>query len=334
MSDSRRGSSLLLAMLSLGAALAWAGSLPADEAATGSVNAIRLGHGTSSRWRFGVEITAADGPVTGVVATLPVPMDWPEQKVRIVESDITPRTKVSYRVIDGAVKQMVVSIPKLAQGDEARAVVTFEIEKWWIEEPESTAGLRVPKASRELAKYLKPGPYVESNDPKIRSLAVEAAGDDAEPWQQVHAMFTWIRGNVKYKFAEAIKPAVEALNDGEGDCEELSSLFIAFCRVQKIPARAVWVPGHTYPEFCLDDANGTPHWYPCQAAGEAPDFGRMPEDRPILQKGDNLKIPEERTPQRYAKQTLRAKNAAADPAVRFVMEPLLAAPPAGTSLPE
>ena len=42
-----------------------------------------------------------------------------------------------------------------------------------------------------------------------------------------------------------------ALRDGTGDCEELSSLFIALCRAHGIPARTVWVPDHCYPEFYL-----------------------------------------------------------------------------------
>jgi len=297
------------------ACFAAASTLRADDA-----NAIKLGKTTTSRWQFGVEVTASGGPVTGIVATLPVPMDWPEQKVTIIAENVSPKTRVSYRVIDNAVKQMQVNIAKLADGDTARAVVTFEIEKQWIEEPESTVGLKVPKSSRELAKFLAPSPYIESNDAKVKLIAANEAQDDAEPWQQAQQLFTWTRANVKYKFAEAIKPAVAALDDGEGDCEELSSLFIAFCRARKIPARAVWVPGHTYPEFYLEDADGRGHWYPCQAAGESPDFGRMPEDRPILQKGDNLKIAGEREPQRYAKQTLKAKNAAAAPMVRFIMQ--------------
>jgi hypothetical protein len=247
-------------------------------------------------------------------------MDWPEQKVRIVEEDTSPKTKVSYRVIDHAVNQMQVNIPKLADGERARAIVTFEVEKRWIEPPESTVGLKLPKSSRELAKFLAPSPYIESNDAKIKLVAANEAQDAAQPWQQAQQLFTWTRANMKYKFAEAIKPAVEALEDGEGDCEELSSLFIALCRARKIPARAVWVPGHTYPEFYLEDAEGRGHWYPCQAAGEAPDFGSMAEDRPILQKGDNLKLPGEREPQRYAKQKLKAKNAAAPPVVKFFME--------------
>lgn len=287
----------------------------ADDAA-----AIKLGKTTTSQWRFGVEVTAAGGPVTGIVAMLPVPMDWPEQKAIITAEDISPKTKVSYRVLENAVKQMQVHIPKLADGDTARAIITFEIEKHWIEAPDTTAGLKLPKSTRELAKFLAPSPYIESHDTKIKLVAANEAQDGAEPWQQAHQLFTWTRANVKYKFAEAIKPAVQALDDGEGDCEELSSLFIALCRARKIPARAVWVPGHTYPEFYLEDAAGRGHWYPCQAAGDAPDFGSMAEDRPILQKGDNLKIPGESSPQRYAKQKLKAKNAAAPPVVKFVME--------------
>ena len=52
----------------------------------------------------------------------------------------------------------------------------------------------------------------------------------------------------------------------------------------------VWVPGHCYPEFYLEDAEGRGHWIPCQAAGTRA-FGSMPEHRPILQKGDNFRVP-------------------------------------------
>jgi transglutaminase-like putative cysteine protease len=281
---------------------------------------IKLGKSTTSRWRIGVEVTAEDSPVTGITATSPVPMDWPEQKVAIVEEDVAPKAKLNYRVVDAAVKQMVVTIPKLGRGETARVAVVFEVEKFWIEEPESHEGLKLPKATRDLAKFLAPSPYIESNDAKIKQIAAAEAQDDAEPWDQAQQLFTWTRANVKYKFDKEIKPAIDALKSGEGDCEELSSLFIAFCRNRKIPARAVWVPDHTYPEFYLEDANGKGHWYPCQAAGQAADFGRMPENRPILQKGDNLKLPGETSPQRYCKQSVRAKNAPSPPKVKFILE--------------
>ena len=144
----------------------------------------------------------------------------------------------------------------------------------------------------------------------MTSLAAELTAGKEQGWERTAAIFDWVRENVKYEFAEQIKPAVAALKDGQGDCEELSSLFIAICRASKIPARAVWVPGHTYPEFYLVDDRGQGHWFPCQAAGAKREFGSMSEDRPILQKGDNFLVPEERGPQRYVKQFLSAKNAA------------------------
>jgi transglutaminase-like putative cysteine protease len=288
------------------------------EDATG----IRLSEPTTSTWRFGVTVRAAGGPVTGILATTPVPMDWPEQTVKVVREEKTPNVaRVSYRTLDGGVKQMLVSIPRLAAGDEASAVVTLQIAKRNIEGPENTTGYRPPaRSSREIARYLLPSPFIESTDPKIKSLAAEIAAGNDSGWERTAAAFDWVRANVRYEFAEQIKPAVAALSDGQGDCEELSSLVIALCRASKIPARAVWVPGHCYPEFYLVDEAGQGHWFPCQAAGADRQFGSMVEDRPILQKGDNFKVPEERGPQRYVKQFLSAKDAAAPPEVRFILE--------------
>ena len=87
-----------------------------------------------------------------------------------------------------------------------------------------------------------------------------------------------------------IKGALAALKDGTGDCEELTSLFIAICRAADVPARTVWVPGHCYPEFYLLDEKGEGHWFPCQAAGTR-EFGGITETRPVLQKGDNIRPP-------------------------------------------
>jgi hypothetical protein len=281
----------------------------------------QFGELKTSQWRFGV-VVRATGATTGVKATLPVPMDWPEQTVKVVAEEKSPSVgSVAYRTLNGGVKQMIVTIPRLAAGEEASAIVTFEIAKREILEPEDSSIYLVPaKSSRELAKFLQPSPYIESKNARVMSLAADLAMGKESGWERTAALFDWVRENVKYEFAEQIKPAVAALADGEGDCEELSSLFIALCRASKIPARAVWVPGHTYPEFYLLDDRGRGHWFPCQAAGAKREFGSMQEDRPILQKGDNFQVPEERGPQRYVKQFLSAKNAAAPPEVKFIME--------------
>jgi len=290
-------------------------------AAADNPAAIRLAEPTTSTWRFGVVISTPEGAASGLVATLPVPMDWPEQQVKLTDEQKSPGARVTYRTLDGGVKQMVVSIAKLAAGEEASAIVTFEVTKHRILQPTDTSGLVAPaKTGRELARFLAPSPCIESTDPKIKSLAPDITAGKADGWQQSEAIYTWVRANVKYEFAEQIKPAVAALADGQGDCEELSSLVIALCRASKIPARAVWVPGHTYPEFYLVDPAGQGHWYPCQAAGEARQCGSMLEDRPILQKGDNFRVPEERQPHRYVQQRLSAKNAVGSPRAKFVVE--------------
>lgn len=282
---------------------------------------IRLGEATTSKWRIGV-IVLAPGAVTGIVATTPVPMDWPEQQVKIVSEEKTANVgKLTYRTLDSGVKQMLVSIPKLNAGEEASAIVTFEVTRREILAPEETSIYRAPaRSSRELSKFLLPSPYIESTDAKIRMLAADVTAEKELGWERAAAAFDWVRENVKYEFAEQIKPAVQALQDRQGDCEELSSLVIALCRASKIPARAVWVPGHCYPEFYLIDDKGEGHWFPCQAAGADRQFGSMIEDRPILQKGDNFRVPEEKGQQRYVKQFLSAKNAAANPEVKFVLE--------------
>jgi hypothetical protein len=309
----------LLIVASFAIALALTPPLVADE----SPAAPRLGEPVVSQWQFGVKVNAP-GAVTGIVATLPVPMDWPEQTVKIVKEDKSPGVgRISYRTLEGGVRQMVVTIPRLSAGQEASAIVTMEIAKRPILEPAETADLAPPaRSNRELAKFLAPSPYIESNDPRIKSLAATVVQGKDAGWDRTAAIFDWVRENVKYEFAEKIEPAVAALDSRVGDCEELSSVVIALCRANQIPARAVWVPGHTYPEFYLVDAAGRGHWYPCQAAGEDRQFGSMLEDRPILQKGDNFKVPDERQPQRYVQQRLSAKNAAASPAVEWIMQPV------------
>ena len=129
-----------------------------------------------------------------------------------------------------------------------------------------------------------------------------------------------MRAKVEYKHDDRIRGALVALQEGVGDCEELSSLFVAVCRINKIPARCVWVNSHTYPEFYLQDSQGRGTWFPCQIAGDGHIFGEMDEERPILQKGDNFKVPDEKGTQRYVKQSFKAANADGNPEVRFVLE--------------
>jgi hypothetical protein len=270
------------------------------------------------RWKAGMIVKALGGECKGIVGYAPVPVDWPEQTVRIVAEDITPSAKVAYREVDGTVKLMVVTIRSLRAGDEARALVTFECRRSAILPPDNTDQFLLPDAKDldpKIRQYLAPSPKIESTDRQIRQLANEIGADKEKAWEKVEAIYDWVRANVQYKDGP-IKGALAALRDKTGDCEELTSLFIAICRAAGVPARTVWVDGHCYPEFYLVDKEGKGHWFPCQAAGSR-DFGGIAEHRPVLQKGDNYQPPwNRREHQRYLAEHLT--GAGGRPSVEFV----------------
>jgi hypothetical protein len=243
-------------------------------------------------WRVGMIVTADGGAFQRIVGTVTVPMDWPEQQVRVVDQDLSPGVSVSYQTIEGVARQMLVKIPSLPAGNKARAVVTFEIKRLLASPPENTDDFNLPNAKRsdrKFAPFLGPSPYIESNSPQVIEAARLIGTDKEKAWEKVEAIYDWVRAKVKFEDNQGgpVKTTVATLREGTGDCDEMSSLFVALCRADGIPARLVRVPGHCYPEFYLLDREGKGHWFPCQAAGTRA-FGAMPDPRPILQKGDNV----------------------------------------------
>jgi hypothetical protein len=283
----------------------------------------KLDREITQRIRIGVIITASGGSLMRVIATAPIPTDWPEQRVKIVNEEVTAAVKsVTYRTIrgGGGLKQMVVEIPQLLSGQEAKALVTFEVARNAIVAPADTSLYKVPKKlDRQMLINIGPSPYIESRHPKIVAAAKEAIEDKSSDWQKVEAIYDWAREHVVYKNSE-LKGAARSLHDKEGGADELTSLFIAMCRVHKIPARTVFVLGHCYAEFYLDDDEGQGHWFPCQPAG-ARSFGAIDELRPILQKGDNFTNPENpKERQRYVTEYFSAAGRGGKPNVKFVCE--------------
>jgi hypothetical protein len=311
--------SMLLALLALAAVPAQGQFLDAEKSAAGPT----LGDARAQKFRVGLEVKAVGGPCKGIYASMPVPADWPEQKVQIVNEDLSADVRaLRYRSLPGGVKQMIVEIPDLPSGERARAVVTFSLERSSIVPPADTAALSIPqKPDRALRLFLGASPYIETRHPKIMKLA-KATGADLEGWQKVEALYDTVREKVEYRNGE-LKGAARALADGWGDCEELTCLFIAVARVEGIPARTVWVEGHCYPEFYLVDGEGNGWWFPCQAAG-ARAFGGMPDQLPILQKGDSFRDPDRPGKTlRYVSEFIRgsAVDGGGSPQVTWIREP-------------
>ncbi|NBP79259.1 hypothetical protein EBU58_00755, partial [bacterium] len=148
-----------------------------DEAGPSS-SQTTLGDRRLQRYRVGVVVTAVGGPCRGIYATTPVPAEWPEQQVRVISEDFSPAVRSTrFRMLADGVKQMIVSIPLLEAGEEARAVVTYELDRAAILPPVDPTSLTVPsRVDRSLRIFLLPSPYIESRHSKIVRFARDAAG--------------------------------------------------------------------------------------------------------------------------------------------------------------
>ncbi len=284
------------------------GDLPSKdgESTVAVSDLIKLGEYRKAELVIGVKITSS-GLCQNIHATIPMPMDFPEQKVRLVSTNFPVTAKYYVRPLSEGVQQLVIDIPNLAANSTMEATLKLEVEKAKILGPTNPESLVIPKKiTKQLNQYMGNSPMIESSHQKIRKIAREiAATNPPNAWTHVERIYDKVRELINYREGKA-KSILTALHEKEGDCEELSGAFVAICRASKIPARCVWVYGHAYPEFYLEDEKGNGCWFPCQVAGTR-QFGTMDEVRPILQKGDRFKVPEKTQTQRYVAEYLKVK---------------------------
>ena len=291
----------------------------------------QLGTARNLKFRYGMRFEARPGgECTNVFGTIPVPINWPEQKVRVIEEDIPNGVRVEYRDLrEGGCREMVLKMACLKAGQKVEASVTLEIVRSEQAPPTDVAELKIPKrVPKELKQYLRESPFIEINNRKIRKRAKEIAAEIDSDWEKVNAVFREVREKVKYKEAyveKEVRGALGALESGEGDCEDMSCLMIAYLRNLDIPARTVRVPDHCWAEFYLEDAQGTGHWYPAQVAGnEALGVSSSAQAmQPILQKGDAFSLPESpRETTRYVKEIFagEVEKNGPNPKYEFIQE--------------
>jgi hypothetical protein len=279
-------------MVSLATALAAAAEEDRQADGPAAARGPKLGEPHVQKWKIGMIVSASGGPVGRLTGTTTVPMEWPEQSVKLVGQDLSPGVTVSYKPY-GTAKQMIVAIPRVADGKEIRAILTLAIERHTLLPPDETDPYVVPDAKAlppDLKQYLNPSPLIESNHARIKALAKQLGEGQTKAWPRVRAIYDWVRKTIHYQKDAPLTGCVAAIDQGSGDCNELTSTFIAICRASGIPARTVHIlPSHCYPEFYLHDDQGRGHWFPAEVSGTE-DFGGIFTHTPILQKGDAFRI--------------------------------------------
>lgn len=293
----------------------------------------------AQKWEFGILVRAGSGPCSGVLGTFPVPGVWPEQSVKVSSERISPGVRHKARNLDG-LTQVVFDVTHIAAGNEAECFITYEIVKRPQEPPMDTKPLVIPKdPPREVKRWLNSSPLIESTNSKVRSLARELTEGRETAWEQVQAIVDGVRERVQYErdTKDTFKGAIGALRDGKADREDVTATFVAIGRAAKIPARMVWSMDYCYAEFYLEEepvvteggeadagakakksAKAMPakgEWYPCVVHDQVP-LGACNDPRPILEKGDSFKVPEEKPMQRFVKEFLSMKGAV-KPTIEF-----------------
>jgi len=267
-----------------------------EKAALAEPGGPKLGEPQVQRWRIGMIVTAVGGPCGHMTGARTVPMDWPEQRVKVVAQDLSPGATVSYKTYKNTARQMVVSFPAVAAGEEARAVLTFELTRRAIGPPESPAAYVVPdpkKLPGNLKEYLGPSPFIESGHPRVKALAKEIGAGETSAWQRVKAIYNWVDDHLKYvpknkgryELETHFTGVVEAIDKGRRLQRTDVDVHRHLPRRRRSGAHDR-VAHALLPEFYLQDGRGQGYWFPCEEM-----FGRVAQQAPILQEGRQLRLP-------------------------------------------
>jgi len=102
-----------------------------------------------------------------------------------------------------------------------------------------TAG-NYDKSSELYRQYTRSEKFIESDHPKISSIAREVVGSVSDPYNASFSIFRWVNRNINYSGPHAESfGALWALQNLRGDCTEHAYLFVAMCRSIGIPARCI-----------------------------------------------------------------------------------------------
>ena len=141
--------------------------------------------------------------------------------------------------------------------------------------------LEAGPADRDLERYLKPEPFIESDAPEIRAEAERMVAGITGTRARAERLVREVNSYVEKRPTVSLPSALEVLRTKVGDCNEHTALFVAMARALGIPARVsvglAYVRGafyyHAWAEVYLDAGHGRGLWLPVD-----PTFNQFPAD--------------------------------------------------------
>jgi transglutaminase-like putative cysteine protease len=136
-------------------------------------------------------------------------------------------------------------------------------------------------ADPDVARYLRPEPFIESDDPAIHAEAVAATAGVTGVRARAERLTRRVNGMLDKKPTVSLPSAREVLRTKVGDCNEHTALYVAMARSIGIPARIAvglaYSRGafyyHAWPEVYIDEGRGRGLWLPVD-----PTFNQYPAD--------------------------------------------------------
>ena len=129
----------------------------------------------------------------------------------------------------------------------------------------------------ELGPFTKPSEIIDSDDEDVVGYASDLAEGEDDLYAVVHKIAEWTKNNVEYDLstltAEVSQKASWVIDNRQGVCDELTSLFIAMLRSLGIPAK--FVSGVAYTNSPLFPENWGSHGW---AEVYFPGYGWVPYD--------------------------------------------------------
>ncbi len=104
--------------------------------------------------------------------------------------------------------------------------------------PESSQ-LKLPLAARpELAPFLAPSPYVESDHPEMKAKAAEVVGDERDPAVAAGKLHDFVHQHIRWQSNIGLfRSGLEILRDPAGVCRDAAALYTALARAAGLPTR-------------------------------------------------------------------------------------------------